>query len=573
MLSDSQVSILLTQRSLIEKLPKHQARIICLDTDADEIAKTPAQQIEKAVKSNNLAYIIYTSGSTGKPKGVQIQHQGVVNFLTTMNQQPGLTAKDTLNAVTTISFDIAGLELYLPLIVGAKVIVVTGEIATDANRLLNQIQHSVVTVMQATPATWQMLLNAGLSTGKLNTKVLCGGEALTTQLANQLLATVSEVWNVYGPTETTIWSTVSKVEKTNASGGEGLIPIGRPIANTQIYILDTYLQPVPIGIAGELYIGGVGVARGYLNRPELTAERFISHPFNNQPEARLYKTGDLARYLENGDIEYLGRIDNQVKIRGFRIELGEIESVLNQHSNLREAKVICREDIPGDKRLVAYIIPTSNKNSPSAISEQIREYLKQKLPNYMVPSAFVVLETFPLTPNGKIDHRALPAVDFTFAKSNYTAPRTPTEEILSNIWSQVLKVDNIGIEDNFFELGGHSLIATQVISLIRQTFNLELPLRLLFETPTIAKISEQIGNTEQSDNLLVPAIEPRQQQENLPLSFAQQRLWFLDQLEPNSTAYNMPYTLRLLGLINISALEKSISEIIQRHQILHTNFV
>ena len=310
MLSDANVPILLSQKSLLSSLAENQTQIISLDQDWEIINQQNQENPESGVKAENLAYIIYTSGSTGKPKGVQIQHLGLVNFLVSMSQQPGITATDTLNAVTTICFDIAGLELYLPLIVGAKVIVVSREIATDGNRLLSQIKESGVTVMQATPATWQMLLSAGLSEEKLKIKILCGGEALTTKLANQLLATGAEVWNVYEPTETTIWSTASQVEKTD-SEAEGIIPIGYPIANTQIYILDSYLQPVPIGVAGELHIGGAGLARGYLNRPELTAEKFIESPF--LADTKLYKTGDLAKYLAKGQIEYLGRIDNQVR--------------------------------------------------------------------------------------------------------------------------------------------------------------------------------------------------------------------------------------------------------------------
>ncbi|MTJ08953.1 non-ribosomal peptide synthetase [Anabaena sp. UHCC 0204] len=495
MLSDANVQILISQKSLLSSLSAHQTKIISLDQDWEIINQQNSENPDSEIKPKNLAYIIYTSGSTGKPKGVQIEHQGVVNFLTTMSQQPGITEKDTLNAVTTICFDIAGLEIYLPLIVGAKVIIVSREIATDGNRLLKQMQESGVTVMQATPATWQMLLSAGLSTEKLKIKVLCGGEALTTELANQLLGTGAELWNVYGPTETTIWSTVSQVEKINDSVSEGIIPIGYPIGNTQIYILDSDLQPVPIGVAGELHIGGAGLARGYLKRPELTAEKFIENPFNSNN--KLYKTGDLARYLANGQIEYLGRIDNQVKVRGFRIELGEIEAVINAYPDVNQGVVISRVDSPGNQRLVAYLVTKDGFDLP-----QLRDLLKLQLPDYMIPATFVVLDSLPLTPNGKIDKKALPAPEIDLSKEKeFVPPQTPTEEMIANIFATVLNVQLVGIHDNFFELGGHSLLATQVISRLRKAFEIEIPLKELFAAPTVAQLSDRIESLRNNHSL------------------------------------------------------------------------
>ncbi|MBV9385323.1 MAG: amino acid adenylation domain-containing protein, partial [Chroococcidiopsidaceae cyanobacterium CP_BM_ER_R8_30] len=347
MLEDAQVLVLLTQRRLVEALPKQGVHIVCLDTDWQAMTQQSEANLDSGVNYENLAYTIYTSGSTGKPKGVQIVHRSVVNFLNSMSQEPGLTEQDVLLAITTISFDIAGLELYLPITVGARTVLVSREVASDATQLCKTLAQSSATVMQATPATWRMLLESGWY-GHKQLKVLCGGEALTRDLANQLLEKVGSVWNMYGPTETTIWSTVSKVEPGNSP-----VFIGRPIANTQVYLLEQSLfeqgqsiRPVPIGVLGEVHIGGAGLARGYLNRRQLNDEKFIPNPFSDEPEARLYKTGDLACYLSDGNIEFLGRLDHQIKLRGFRIELGEIEAVLSQHPAVFQAVVIVREDVP-----------------------------------------------------------------------------------------------------------------------------------------------------------------------------------------------------------------------------------
>jgi amino acid adenylation domain-containing protein len=485
MLDDAQASVLLTQQRLIAELPKSDASLVCLDADWKEISNTPAETPESGVKPKALAYVIYTSGSTGKPKGVAIPHGALVNFLYAMREQPGLEAEDTLLAVTTLSFDIAALELYLPLIVGACVVVVSREVASDGVTLAKQLDLCDATVMQATPATWRLLLESGWD-GKANLKILCGGEALPQELAEKLLTKGVALWNLYGPTETTIWSTTYKVEPKT-----GAMPIGFPIANTQIYLLDSQLNPVPTGIPGELYIGGDGLAEGYLNRPELTAERFVPNPFSAEPGKRLYRTGDLARYLSDGAIDFLGRIDHQIKLRGFRIEIGEIEAVLVQHSGVRQTVVLVREDRPGDTRLVGYIVP--NQETLPRISE-LRRFLQEKLPDYMVPSTFVFLDALPLTPNGKVDRRALPQPDSDRPdlEASFVEPRTPVEEMLADIWAKILKLERIGVHDNFFELGGHSLLATQVISRVRRIFQVDLPLRSLFDGPTVADLSRTL---------------------------------------------------------------------------------
>jgi len=483
MLQDAKIPVLLTEHKLGKLFPEYSGRVVCLEGNSEVIKTQSKENPAREVKPDNLAYTIYTSGSTGKPKGVQICHNSVVNFLSSMKQSPGLTASDIFSAVTTISFDIAALELYLPLIVGAKLQIVPREIASDGYKLLKQLKESGTTAMQGTPATWEMLLTLDWN---YPLKVFCGGEALSAKLASQLRETGSEVWNLYGPTETTIWSCLKKVTKNNFQNPSELI--GRPLANTQIYILDTNLQAVPIGIPGELYISGAGLARGYLNRRELTSEKFIPNPFDNSTNSRLYKTGDLARYLPDGNIEYIGRIDNQVKIRGFRIELGEIETTLNQHPTIEQTVIIVREDNPGDKRLIAYIIAKPNQ---TPVFNQLRQFLIPKLPDYMIPSTFVCLEKLPLTPNGKIDRKALPAPEKTRQKPEETfiAPRNELEIKLTKIWEKILNIKPIGVTDNFFELGGHSLLAVRLFAKIEKAFNKKLPLAALFQSPTIEQLA------------------------------------------------------------------------------------
>ncbi len=477
MLSDTQVSVLLTQQQFLSDLLSQNATVLYLDKNWHEIAQHSKQNPITEVNSSNLAYTIFTSGSTGKPKAVQILHSAVVNLLCTMCQHIGMTADDVLLGVTTFTFDIAGLEIFLPMIVGAYVVIANREVTVDGKRLLDLIVNSGITVMQATPATWQLLLETGWQ-NSAQLKILCGGEALPRKLANQLQTRSSCLWNVYGPTETTIWSLIDQVDAQ-----VGLISIGKPIANTKVYILNCHLQPVPIGVSGELYIGGAGLARGYLNRPELTAEKFIQNPFCDHKSERLYQTGDLARYLSDGKIEYLGRIDHQVKIRGFRIELGEIEAVLHTYPQIQQAVVVLREDISEDKRLVAYIV-TSDE---SLTSHQLREFIKGKLPEYMVPTNFVVLDALPLTPNGKVDRKALPAPDRDryAIQSTLVAPRDTLELKLVQIWEKVLHPTPVGVRDHFFHLGGHSLLAVSLMALIQKELGQNLPLTSLFENATI----------------------------------------------------------------------------------------
>ncbi len=503
MLDESLAPFLLTQARLDGLIPSFSGTRIALDRDWDEIARESVMNVSKQQTSNNLAYLLYTSGSTGTPKGVMVEHRSVINFLASMAHELGVTETDILLAVTSLSFDIAELEIYLPLTVGARVVLARREVAVDGVKLAKQLSDCGATVMQATPATWRMLLAAGWQ-GSRELKILCGGEALPEDLAERLVHRCGSLWNMYGPTETTVWSSVERVP-ANFAG----VTLGRPIANTQVYILDPHLNPIPIGVAGELHIGGEGLARGYSNRPELSAERFIPNPFSSEPGARLYKTGDLARYLPDGNIEFLGRIDNQVKVHGFRIELGEIESVLAQHPAIQHAVVLAREYTPGDRRLVAYSVASAGTN-PSA--QDLRSFLRCKLPDYMIPSVFVMLDAPPLTPNGKIDRKALPIPDQARPEldESYRGPRNPIEEGLAEIWAKVLKLDKVGIRDNFFVLGGHSLLAVRLFAEIEKEFKKRLPLSSLFEEATIEHLA---GLIKQSGPLTsrscVVAIQPR----------------------------------------------------------------
>lgn len=479
---DSQMPVLVTQERLLDRLTEHKARVVRLDTDWPTLAQHPTDNPPAASKPENLVYVIYTSGSTGKPKGVQVVQGALTNFLNSMRKQPGLTENDVLLAVTTLSFDIHNLEIWLPLLVGARVVIVSKEISSDGVCLLQRLNETRATVMQATPATWRLLLASGWNSSK-QLKVLCGGEPMTVELAKQLLPRVAALWNMYGPTETTVWSTVYEVKEVS-----GAIPIGRPIDNTQVYIVDSQLQPVPVGGAGELLIGGDGLARGYLNRPELTAEKFIPDPFRPGKNNRLYKTGDLARYQPDGNIECLGRNDHQVKIRGFRIELGEIETVLGQYPAVRNAVVVARKEESGADYLVGYVIPQAGK---TVTAEELRRYLNESLPDYMVPAHFVTLDSFPLTPNGKIDRKALPAPDRATSNGQHVivAPRTDAERDLAAIWEEVLNVKPISVVDDFFELGGHSFLAAMLVSKIKLQLGHSIQLGTLFSAPTVEKLA------------------------------------------------------------------------------------
>lgn len=476
MVQDAAIAVLITEQSLDASLSIPGVNRVLVDA-------APSRPMESFVKPlvspGNLAYVRYTSGSTGKPKGVQIEHRSIVNFIESMRRLPGLTPDDTLLAVTTLSFDISELEIHLPLTTGAKVVLASQEMSSSGGALQAAIAEHKVTMMQATPATWRLLLDAGW-TGAANFKALCGGEALATDLARQLLPKCSELWNMYGPTETTVWSTCCRITSDSDTS------IGRPIANTTIHIVDTDLHPVAIGSEGELLIGGDGVARGYLNRPELTAEKFIADPGN--PGRKLYRTGDLARYHADGRIECLGRLDFQIKVNGFRIEPGEIEAVLAEHPKVRQAVVVAREDTPGDKRLVAYF---TSRDSGVAEPAELRQRAQHHLPAYMVPAFFVPLDKIPLNANGKVDRKALPRPSAKRPQlaRDYVAPSSQLESQLANIWSQLLGLAPIGIDDSFFELGGTSLLAVRFASLWHSQTGQDLSVVKIFQYPTIGALA------------------------------------------------------------------------------------
>ncbi|MGA3948830.1 amino acid adenylation domain-containing protein [Ralstonia nicotianae] len=561
MLEDSAPVAVVAQSGTRDRLGDRPVAVVDLD-DGGWQAESSHRPEVAGLSSHHAAYVIYTSGSTGRPKGVTVEHRQVVNLLESMRGLLAMTEADRWLAVTTLGFDIAGLELYLPLISGAVVIVLDREASRNAQSLSAALEGSGATVMQATPSTWRLLLESGWS-GRPGLKALCGGEALPGELAGRLRARVGRLWNVYGPTETTIWSSAREVDATDA--GQGVVPIGRPIANTQMYVLDAHRQPVPLGVTGEIYIGGAGVARGYLNRPELTAERFVENPFHGEGRERMYRTGDLGRWLPDGSLEYQGRADAQVKLRGFRIELGEIEARLSQCAGVSEAVVALREDVPGEQRLVAYYV------SGEAIEAQtLREQLQSRLPEYMVPAAYVRLEHLPLTPNGKLDRKGLPAPEGqAYASTAYEAPQGEVEQTLAGIWQTLLGVERVGRHDDFFALGGHSLQAVRLVAQVRSQLGAELGLTELFAQPSLSAVAQAIVRGQGS---ALPAITAADRGAPLPLSFAQQRLWFLAQMEGGSEAYHIPVGLRLKGELDEDALRRALDRIVARHEALRTCF-
>ena len=486
MLQDSSAKILLTSKKYKKRFYSGASEILVEDA-WQKLSGYSWKKVAQRIGGKDLAYVLYTSGSTGKPKAVQIEHHSLVNFLLSMQKAPGIRSSDRLLAVTTISFDIAGLELFLPLISGAEVIITDMDTVKDGRLLLEIVQNKKITIMQATPSTWKIMLESGWE-NSIPLKALCGGEALPKDLAEKLLSKVDSLWNMYGPTETTIWSTTKQIKPNDE-----IITIGRPIDNTQVYILDDYMRALPAGSVGEIFIGGDGVARGYLNRPELTHERFPDNVVMNGG-SKMYRTGDLGRFLENGEIQCLGRIDQQVKIRGYRIELGEIEQLLNQHKEVKESVVAARED-----KLVAYVVPQHGISSETSKQNELfsawRKSLKESLPDYMVPSDFVLLKKLPLTPNGKIDRNALPKPEMQSASTavKFAAPRTDMEKTIATIWAELLGITNISIYDDFFELGGHSLIAARAMIRLERETGKRLPLASLLEAPTVEKLSHLVN--------------------------------------------------------------------------------
>ena len=565
-LEEAKVRSIVTDAALVGSLPPSKTDLVLLDRDADLIAEESSLPPITEVHAEDLAYVIFTSGSTGRPKGVEVPHRGVVNLLAWMGRELRMTSQDVFPALASFAFDMSVPELYLALTVGGVVALGDRHLAADGEELAKFLRQQQATVVHATPTTWSLLLQAGFTGSGL--KRCIGAEPLPRELFQQLMeaAPGTGLYNFYGPTETTVWSSYHHF----TSAAEAIV-IGRPIANTQMYVLDAQGQPCPTGVAGEIYIGGDGVAKGYLGRPELTAERFLSNPFSSKSNARFYRTGDMGRFLPDGRIEFHARLDEQVKLRGYRIELGEIEAALNGQAGVRESVVVAREDVPGDKRLVAYVVPEGEEGIEA---EALRKALKGRLPEYMVPSAFVVLEKLPLTPNGKVDRKTLPAPEYSEAGKVSKEASTPTEEIIAGIWEEVLRRERVGVEDDFFALGGHSLLATQVVSRIRGALGVELPLRVLFEEATVAGLARHVEQYrgEGQEKRVRGIVRLERGAQPLPLSFAQQRLWFLDQLEPGRTAYNVPLVMRLKGALDVEKLRWALDGIVARHETLRTVF-
>jgi amino acid adenylation domain-containing protein len=564
-IEDVKPVLLVTARALRERTAGYSGPVLYVDNEDGE-AITPSATAEPPATGGDpsLAYVLYTSGSTGRPKGVCITHAALLNLLHAMQELLQVEGRDRMLSLTTFSFDIAGLELWLPLVSGAQVVLVDPATARDGELLRRAVEHHRPSLLQATPAGWQLLIAAGWP-GAAELKALVGGEAVGADLARALLQRCAEAWNLYGPTETAVWSTACRLAPEDRS-----ISIGSPIHNTECYVLDARLRPVPAGVAGELYLGGAGLARGYWARPAETAARFMPHPFAAEPGRRLYKTGDRVRRQSDGRLQFLGRLDQQVKLRGFRIELGEIESRLREHPAIREAVVLLRRDQPNRPRLTAYVVRVVGRD---ASGEDLRAYLANLLPEYMLPSAWVELDALPLSPHGKVDRKALPAQTSRGTATANTGWRTETERELAQAWREVLDVPNVGRDDNFFHLGGHSLTALKLLARVRERWNLDVPVPDMFLAPTLAalaaSIDEAAGRAPSSPQSQIPQVDRKQE---LPLSFGQQRLWLIEQLQPGAGYFRIPLALRLLGRLDHEMLAESFRDLVRRHEILRTTF-
>jgi len=570
MAEDASLALVITGERLAERAREWGVAVVNLDEQGAEVARESRDQLTPLAGPDNLAYVIYTSGSTGKPKGAMLAHRGIVNRLQWMQDTYKLTPQDRVLQKTPYSFDVSVWEFFWPLMYGATLVVARPRGHQDSAYLVKIISDQRITTMHFVPSMLQVFLREkGLENCRSLRQVICSGEALPSETESRFYAALkADLHNLYGPTEASIDVTYWACERESK---RRLVPIGRPIANTRVYILDQQMQPVPIGVPGELYLGGVALARGYHARPDLTADRFVPDPFSIAQGARLYRTGDLTRYLAGGEIEFLGRTDHQVKVRGFRVELGEIEAALGNQTGVRDCVVVAREVTTADQRLVAYI--AGDKESIKLA--ELRQKLREQLPEYMVPSSFVLLEELPLTPNGKVDRKQLPAPEQIAIEEHHVSeqPRSPVTEVLAGICEQLLGIQDINIHANFFDLGGHSLLAMQVISRLNDAFDLEVPLYVLFESPTVAALAQHV-EVLLAGSQAAPAIPlvPAPREGALPLSDQQRRLWFLSQLEPDNPFYNMAGTLRLRGPLDVDALEWSFGELVQRHEVLRTTF-
>ncbi len=563
-LADSGAALVLTEARLAARFATGGVPSLALDALRSELAAEPAGAPGSGVTPDNLAYVIYTSGSTGQPKGVLVQHRSAVNLMYAARDFFGLTPRDRVLQFHSLSFDVSVEETFMALLAGAVLVLRDEEMPGSAARFFERCAEWGVTVLELPTAYWHELV-AGLDHGEARLPacvrlLVVGGERMLPERVAQWRRRVGDaarLVNAYGPTEASIASTFAHV-------GEGVLSIGGPLANVRAYVLEPSLEPAPVGVPGELWIGGAGVARGYLGRPEATAERFTPDPFRGDAGARMYRSGDRVRWLATGELEYLGRIDAQVKVRGFRIEPGEVEAAMREHAAVRDAVVVVRAE---EQRLAAYVVPEAGVRVSAA---ELRAHLAGRLPEYMVPGAFVLLDALPLTVSGKVDRRALPTPGWE--TEHYVAPRTAAEEVLAGIWAEVLRAERVGVEQSFFELGGHSLLAMRVVSRVREAFGVELPLRALFESPTVAALAGRIEALRGAGPAAAPPIEPVSRALPLPLSFAQQRLWLVDRIDPGSPAYNMATALRLRGALDADALRASLDALVRRHETLRTTF-
>ena len=565
MVQDAGIRCVVSKTDLLGRVDAPRDHVLALDTDLDATAWAQTQAVAplQPAGPRSPAYVIYTSGSTGKPKGVVVPHQSLLNLLVSMAREPGLGPDDRLVAVTTMSFDMSIPELFLPLAVGARVIVASRDDARDGESLRRLLETTGATLMQATPSGWRVLLDSGWR-GHRNFKALAGGEAVPQDLAQSLLERCGEVWNMYGPTETTVWSTCARL-LTFERG----VSIGTPMNNTSVWILDVAGKPCPRGVSGEIWIGGDGVTLGYLNRPELTAERFIADPFSAKDGARLYRTGDRGRWRNDGTLEHLGRLDFQVKVRGYRIELGEIENTLTTHPGVDRAIVITREDRPGDVRLAGYVV--ARGTPPSA--EELRDHLRLTLPGYMVPQHILFIPAVPLTPNGKIDRKALPVPDASSAaaSADRVPPRTETEAIVLAAMEEVLSLPGLSIRDDFFAVGGHSLLAARLTSRLNKQLQVNLPLRTLFESSTTEQLAGAIEALRGTDVSAELRIQRQPDQTVAPLTVMQERIRFMEELHPGRVVYNTPSAHRLTGPLDAAAFERAMLALMARQPSLRTS--
>ncbi|MFP2933517.1 amino acid adenylation domain-containing protein, partial [Pyxidicoccus sp. 3LG] len=568
MLEDARPALIVTTREHLARLPAEDLPALLLEESVEALAQAPTFAPASGISSRNLAYIDFTSGSTGRPKGICIEHRSVLRTVIDARYAE-MGPEHTYLLMAPISFDASTLEVFGPLLNGGRLVVFPAHASpSDIHELARVVRHHRVTSLFFTTSLFIQMVDGNLEELRGVRQIMTGGDINSAAHIRRAIEVLGiPVLAVYGPTECTVYTTFFPM--AHPAEVPPSVPIGRPIPQTQVYVLDRYLQPVPQGTPGELYVSGDGLARGYLQRPDLTAERFLPNPFSSTPGARMYRTGDVGRHRADGAVEFVGRTDFQVKVRGFRIELGEVETTLYSHPEVREAIVIAREDAPGNKRLVGYVTArTASLDAPA-----LRAFLQQRLPEYMVPSAFVVLEEFPRTPNGKVDRKALPAPEARPEFRPFIPPSSATEVRLAALWSELLGLPEVSALDDFFELGGHSLLATRLVSRIRSTFEVELPLRALFEASTLSALAARVESSLQAgQGVALPPLTRAPRTDALPLSFAQQRLWFLQQLDPASAVYNIPAALRLTGALDSSALQRALSELVRRHESLRTSF-